>query len=72
MCMQSVYLARQATTSPEVTKMFKKDEDGKVIANATDPAQMLKIPCHAYLDNFLCNEEINETVCFNEKDLDVV
>jgi hypothetical protein len=72
MYMQSVYLARQATTSPDVTKRFKKDDDGTVTANATDSMQMLKIPYYAYLDNFLCNEEINETVCFNEKDLEVM
>ena len=72
MYMQLVYLARQSPTSPDVTKRFKKDDDGTVTANATDSMQMLKIPYYAYLDNFLYNEEINETVCFNEKDLEAM
>ena len=42
MYMQSVYLAEQSTQSPEVTKRFKKDDEGTVTANATDPMQMLQ------------------------------
>ena len=68
--MQSVYLAEQSTKSPEVTKRFKKDDEGTVTANATDPMQMLQIPHYAYLDNFIYNEENNETVCFKDKDLE--
>ena len=64
--MQSVYLSEQSPQSPEVIKRFKKDEEGRVTSNATDPMEALEIPHYAYVDQFTYNEE---TICFSDKEL---
>ena len=60
MYMQSVYLAEQSSKTPEVTKRLKKDDDGKVTANATDPMQMLQIPYYAYVENLAPSAECRQ------------